>query len=132
MSRTPTEVAMDFFARLRADQLDGAAALLSPALITHDMPPGAPSGKEGALLLFRQLFGAFPDLRFTVEDVIAQGDKLAVRLTAQGRHQGPFMGVPATGKPVVYKLVEVVRVSGGLIVERWGVADWMSLLVQLG
>lgn len=88
----------DFFGRLSAGRVDSAIELLAPGLVTHDMPPGVPPGRAGAKQLFLMLRTAFPNLRFVIEDTVTEGNKVAVRLTARGRHEGAFLGLPPTGK----------------------------------
>lgn len=122
----------EFFVRLSEGRVDEAVELLAPGLVTHDMPPGVPPGREGARQLFLMLKTAFPNLRFVIEDTVTEGNKIAVRLTARGCHEGAFLGIPATGKEVEYVLVEVLRLENGLIDERWGVADWLAVMQQLG
>jgi predicted ester cyclase len=78
------------------------------------------------------LLRAFPDLHVTVEDVIAEGDKVVVRNTVAGTHQGEYMGRPPTGVSVMYNEIFIVRFAGGRIAEIWGVADVFSQMRQLG
>jgi steroid delta-isomerase-like uncharacterized protein len=84
----------------------------------------------------RQSYGAFraalPDLRFTVEDVIAEGDRVVVRWSARGTHQGPLLGVAATGRPVAITGIDVFRIDGGKIAEGWSNFDQLGLLRQVG
>ena len=81
---------------------------------------------------FAVLHSAFPDLRATVEDEIADGDKVVVRSTWRGTHQGEFQGIPATGKQVSFPVIDIVRFENGKAVEHWGLVDAMSLMQQLG
>jgi len=76
----------------------------------------------------------FPDIHFDVEDMIAEGDKVVSRYTVTGTHQGEFMGIPATGKPVKITTIWIHRLADGRIVEGrdWGEWDRLSLLEQLG
>ena len=74
----------------------------------------------------------FPDLTFSAEDMIAEGDKVAVRFTMRGTHKGEFMGVPATGKQFEVSGIDIVRFAGGKAVEHWGVTDTMAMMQQLG
>ena len=76
--------------------------------------------------------GAFPDLHITVEDLIAEGDKLVGRVTLTGTHQGELMGILATGKKVSFPEILIVRISNGKVVELSEVADTMSMMQQLG
>jgi DNA-binding MarR family transcriptional regulator len=90
---------------------------------------------SGAKLL-KEVFGglhrAFPDLRVTAEDVIAEGDKVVVRNSVTGTHQGEYMGVPPTGRSVTYDEIFIARFSDGRIAETWGVVDVLSQMRQLG
>ena len=74
----------------------------------------------------------FPDFRFTIEEMIAEGDKVVVRWTARGTHQGVFRGIPPTGKQVTITGVEIHRVVGGKIVAGWRKWDRMDVMQQLG
>jgi steroid delta-isomerase-like uncharacterized protein len=75
---------------------------------------------------------AFPDARITVEDVIAEGDRVAFRSTFRGTHREPFFGIAPTGREVTVGLVDIIRVEDGRIVEQWGGPDVFDLLQQLG
>jgi steroid delta-isomerase-like uncharacterized protein len=77
-------------------------------------------------------FTAFPDLQTTIEDLIAEGDKVAVRQTWRGTHTGNFQGIPPTGKQVTFTSLEVYRVTGGKLAEEWVELDMLGLLQQLG
>lgn len=72
------------------------------------------------------------DVRMTIEDMIAEGDKVAVRLTAHAVHKGDFMGMPATGKSYTISEIHIVRVFDGNVVEHWRDADMLGMLQQLG
>jgi hypothetical protein len=95
----------------------------------------APMEASGAKLL-KEVFGglhrAFPDLRVTAEDVIAEGDRVVVRNSVTGTHQGEYMGVPPTGRSVTYDEIFIARFSDGRIAETWGVVDVLSQMRQLG
>lgn len=75
---------------------------------------------------------AFPDLHLTIEDIVAEGDKVWVRSTARGTHRGPFMGLPPTGRSYAITVIDVCRFADGRIVEHWGVPDRFALMQQLG
>ena len=75
---------------------------------------------------------AFPDLHYTVEDLVAEGDKVVARLTISGTQQGAFMGIPPTGKHAVVSDIEIFRITGGKAVETWVQVDFLGLLQQLG
>ena len=76
--------------------------------------------------------GAFPDLEFVAEDMIAEGDKVAARITVRGTHKGPFLDIAPTGKQVSVNAIDIFRFANGKIVEHWGVMDQMSMMQQLG
>jgi steroid delta-isomerase-like uncharacterized protein len=75
---------------------------------------------------------AIPDLRVVVEDMIAEGDKVAVRYTLEGTHEGELFGVPPTGQRLSIKSISVERVSDGKIIEHWRVTDSLDMMQQLG
>ncbi len=105
---------------------------IDPNQVDHFAPPGTPRGIEGARQLIGMLLTAFPDLQSTVEDMIAEGDKVAARLTVRGTHQGEFMSIPPTSKHVAITAIDIFRIAGGKIVERWGEGDMLGLMQQLG
>jgi len=78
------------------------------------------------------LRSAFPDLQLTVEDMIAEGDKVVVRFTARGTHKGEFLGIPPTGKQVAWAGINIYRVASGKITETWQLSDGLGLMQQLG
>lgn len=88
--------------------------------------------RDGWTAWFQGFRAAFPDARFAVEDMVAEGDRVAARLTMRGTHLGPLNGVPATGRAVVVSGMSIERVAGGRIVEGWNENDALGLLQQLG
>jgi predicted ester cyclase len=86
---------------------------------------------EGFKEDLRSLRTGFPDLHLTVEEIIADTDKVWIRMTARGTHLGPFMA-PPTGKSITITVMDVCRFENGKIVEHWGVPDRFAMLVQLG
>jgi steroid delta-isomerase-like uncharacterized protein len=113
----------------------------SPAVIDelfaanfHAHNPGIPDGgsREG-FKQFNSVFrSAFPDLRTIRDEVIAEGDQVVTRFTAHGTQTGELQGIPPTGKPMTVTGIEIVRVSGGKIVEAWVEFDQLGMLQQLG
>ena len=96
--------------------------------------PGQPPihGIDAFTQFTSAFFTAFPDLATTIEDLMAEGDKVAVRQTWRGTHTGNFLGIPPTGKQVTFTSIEVYRVSGGKLAEEWVELDMHGLLQQLG
>ena len=101
------------------------------ALIRTPLPIEA-TGADLLKELFGRLHRAFPDLHITVEDLIAEGDKVVSRNSVTGTHHGEYMGLPPTGKSVTYNEIFIFRFTGGRIAETWGVVDVFSQLRQLG
>jgi steroid delta-isomerase-like uncharacterized protein len=114
------------------NRLDRVEEIIASDEVDHALPPGVPAGLEGVKQVFRLLHTAFPDLQIEIEDLIAEGDKVVGRVTARGTHRGEFMGIAPSGKPVSFNAIDVVRIAGGKIVERWSQADNLALLQQLG
>ena len=74
---------------------------------------------------------AFPDFSLTIDEMVANGDKVWARMTARGTHLGPFLGFAPTGRPFMITIMDECRFEGGKIVEHWGVPDRFALLHQL-
>ena len=117
---------------LNRGNLDVIDKMTAENYVDHTAPPGMPPGREGEKQWFTMLRAAFPDGQTTIDDIIAEGDKVAVRATMTGTHQGDFMGIPATGKPVTISGIDVTRFHEGQSVEHWGQWDMAALMQQLG
>jgi steroid delta-isomerase-like uncharacterized protein len=107
--------------------------LLAPEYINHtlaapDLPPG-PEGVKEVVSMFRS---AMPDLKVVIEDMIAEGDKVATRYALEGTHRGELFGAAPTGKHLRIKSMTVERLSEGKIVEHWRVTDELDMMRQLG
>jgi predicted ester cyclase len=76
--------------------------------------------------------GAFPDMRLTEEDMIAEGDKVVDRVTVRGTHEGALMGIPPSGNQVEFVETHISRIADGKIVERWGQWDALGMMQQIG
>jgi steroid delta-isomerase-like uncharacterized protein len=101
------------------------------ALIRTPLPIEA-TGAELLKEVFGRLHRAFPDLHITIEDLLADGDKVVARNTVTGTQQGEYMGRPPTGKSITYPEIFIFRFADGRIVETWGVVDVLAQLRQLG
>lgn len=107
--------------------------LISPECINHEAPPGVENrGPESLRLVITMLRTAFPDLHFTIEELIAEGDVVAGRLTMSGTHEGPSMVMPPTGRQVQQAHMHFVRMREGKAVDHWGVTDDVGMMRQLG
>ena len=102
----------------------------------RDMIIHAPSqdirGSEGAKQYVSAFRAGFPDLHFTIEDQVAEGDTVVTRWTARGTHRGEFQGVPATGRKIQLAGTDIDRIVGGKVVECWAHVDELGLMRQLG
>ena len=107
-------------------------AFLNAGYRGHMAGAAEPIDRDGWAAWFQGFRAAFPDARFTVEDMIAEGDRVAARLTMRGTHLGPLNGVPPTGRAVVVSGMSIERVADGRIVEGWNENDALGLLQQLG
>jgi steroid delta-isomerase-like uncharacterized protein len=94
--------------------------------------PGLPNGPEGSKQFVTVYRNAFPDVHFTIDEQIAEGDKVVTRWTAQGTHQGELAGLPATGKSSTVTGISVNRIVNGKIAESWGIFDEFGMMQQLG
>ena len=118
---------------INAGDIDGFGRQLADDFVEREEIPGLPPTKDGVVQYFRMILAAFPDMRMDVQDSFASGDKAVARLRLSGSHQGEFMGIPATGKPVSMSLIDITRFGDdGLAREHWGVSDQLALMQQLG
>ena len=107
--------------------------LLIPDFVEHEeLPPGIPPGREAPKVLFTMLRSAFPDLKATIEHLIAEGDEVVLHMTWTGTHEGEFMGIPPTGKRISINVIDILGMAEGKFVEHWGVMDSMAMMQQLG
>jgi steroid delta-isomerase-like uncharacterized protein len=97
----------------------------------HDPLPGQGTGRQGIKERVTMVHDAFGQ-RFTIEDMVAEGDKVVVRWTGSGTHEGTFMGIPPTGKSFTIAGIDVYRLEDGRLAEHWHVVDQLALLQQLG
>jgi len=105
--------------------------LITADAVDHCEPPGTDCRAH-----FRQtvpmLRGAFPDLHMEIEDMVAEGDSVSVRLTMTGTHQGPFMGIPPTGRHFQVEQMRIMGFRDGQMTDSWAVIDWLGWRQQLG
>ncbi len=106
--------------------------LVAPDALIRRPSPIDSTGAQKLKEVFGRLHRAFPDPHITVEDLIAEGDKVVARNTVTGTHQGEHMGLPPAGKSVPYMEIFIFRVAGGRIAETWRVVDVFSQLRQPG
>lgn len=100
--------------------------------VEHEPPPGMAPGRDGLRQWLAGWIAAFPDVRWTVEEQIADDDRVWSRSTWHGTHQGPFLGIPATGRTVTVAAWTIDRFTDGKIAESRIIMDVMGLMMQLG
>ena len=120
---------------MNGHDLDAADDLITIDRPDHDptFPPELTTGREGFKKLFGMLLGAFPDLRFATDFMVAEGDMVVAFTSIHGTHRGEFMGIPATENSFTVNNADACRFTDdGLICEHWGVVDIASMMRQLG
>jgi steroid delta-isomerase-like uncharacterized protein len=113
-------------------RLDVIDELLAPDFVEHQEFPGLEPNREGVKKFFAMWREAFPDTRAAIDQMVVQGDLVAVYGMWQGTHQGEFLGVPGTGKQFTVPSADFIRFRDGVCVEHWGVFDSGAMMQQLG
>lgn len=101
-------------------------------LVDHNAVPDLPPGREGHHQFLVICQRAFPQFDVTIDELIAEGNKVAYQWTARGTHEGEFMGIPPTGKEVTITGSDIVRIEDGKIAEAWHIEDNLGLMQQMG
>jgi len=112
--------------------MDAAAQFVWEDVVEQVPLPGQGPGLEGLKDILRYMRSGFPDIVFSIREQISEGDKVASRFEWTGTHQGEFMGVPATGKPVQVWGIVIDRLEAGRIKETRIIMDTIGLMMQLG
>ena len=134
-AETNKAVARRFFIEIFGQgKLAAAEEIVAPEHVDRGpgTVPGLPSGPEGTKMFVTVYRNAFPDVQFTIDEQIAEGDKVVTRWTATGTHKGELAGIPPTGKSSTVTGVAVNRIVNGKMVESWGIFDQFGMLQQLG
>jgi steroid delta-isomerase-like uncharacterized protein len=113
-------------------QVERAEELVAPDYVDHAALPGQAPGLEGAKDKWAMYLAGIPDLRITIEELVAEGDKVAVRRSYAGTHRGPLLGIPPTDKQLQLGGISIFRLAGGKITEQWEELDQLALMQQLG
>ena len=117
---------------LKRGNLDQMDEFVAHDVRDHNPEPGQDPGLDGLKRFFLSLRDAFPDLEISVEDMIAEGDKVVTRALFRGTHRGDYQGMPASGKQMVVEVIDILRLENGKVVERWGLGDQLGMMQQLG
>jgi steroid delta-isomerase-like uncharacterized protein len=130
---TNKQVMQGFLEFINTASNELAKELISPHAIFYVPGRHEPLlGPIGYLEIIQMMRGGFPDIQWTLEEMVAEDDKVAARFTMRGTHKGSFFGVPPTGKPIEVPAINFYRLSGGQIVEEHGQPDLLGLLQQIG
>jgi steroid delta-isomerase-like uncharacterized protein len=116
---------------INAGDIGAMADTMTDDFVEHEQLPMTPN-KEGVIQFFTDMLAAIEGFRMEVDAIMAEGDRVSVLATAQGKHVGEFFGVPASGNDLSVPLADFFRVQGGKVTEHWGVMDSGSLLTQMG
>ncbi len=137
MSQADTgAVAQSYFDRLiNRHDLDYIPTLFDPGIQFHDpaiVPGGQTSGLDGVHNFFSTFFRVFPDVRFTIDDLLVEDDRAAIRFTWTGTHTARFLGIDVTSRHVTVPGIDIFHVAGGRIAEVRVAFDRLELVEQLG
>src|SRR5205807_2460476 len=121
-----------YFDAINNDDMELLAQVVAADFLDHAPVSGLPPGLEGVKAAHLMLREAFPDVHFTVEDVIGNEDRIVVRATGRGTNKGSFFGMPATGKEISWPGFRLIRFEGGRMVEGWSIFDQLGILQQMG
>jgi steroid delta-isomerase-like uncharacterized protein len=136
-ARTPQQLAEAFAATLSAHDMDGFAALFADNYANHQLSAAAPapaasvSPKQATVGFFAARLKGLPDLKVTIEAIVAADDKVAASFVYEGTQQGVLLGVAPTGKRMRFTSCDIFRVADGKIAEHWGMGDIAGQLAQM-
>ena len=111
---------------------DFSDEMFAPNFVRYDAGPDQVSRVEDLKHFFGMLHSGFPGFRSTIEELLCEGDKVTLRFTFRGTHQGEFMGIAPTGKEVTMSGIDILRIADGKIVEMWNQEDVLGMMRQLG
>jgi len=106
--------------------------ILASNFVFHYAPPGVAPDREGYKQTLTMYRTSSPDMHYTVDDMVAEGDKVTIRWAGKGTHRGALMEIAPTGKKVTITGISIIRIAGGKIVEEWTEQDMLGVLQQLG
>ncbi|MEW5887597.1 MAG: ester cyclase [Pseudomonadota bacterium] len=127
------QLCRDYFKAFLARDTEWMQRHIAPTFVRHD--PGLPfqvRGPEGVAQLHDALMPAFPDMELDLQDFVAEGDKVLVRLTIRAIHEGPFGALAATGRCIEVPVLDLFQIRDDQLVEHWALLDNLGMLRQLG
>ncbi len=132
ITTTNKEVVREFFAALDSQDFTALSDLLVDEFVIHLADGTDRVGRDAAFQVIRGFYSSFPDYTHSIEEMIAEGDLVAVRVNYTGTHQGDFQGVAPTGREVNYAGMFFMTVADGVLMEDWFIDDDLYLMSQLG
>jgi steroid delta-isomerase-like uncharacterized protein len=124
------QLAESFLEMLNTHDVDLLDGFLGEIYVNHN--DFVADGREANREFWTAFFSAFPDVSGTMEDLVISGDRVVGRFTYRGTHAGDFMGIPATGRPIEMRTIDIWRVEDGLFVEHWDELNTLQLFQQIG
>ena len=127
------QLCRDYFTAFLKRDVDWMKRHIAPSFVRHD--PGLPfevRGPEGVIQLHDALLPAFPDMELPLEDFVAEGEKVLVRLRVLGTHTGAFGDMAATGRKIDIGVLDLFQIRDGVLIEHWALLDNLGMLKQLG
>ena len=113
-------------------RLDAVDEFISPEYVLRTAPDGVPSNRDAVRDAMAMYLAGFPDLHVSVDQLLAEDDRVVALLTYSGTHEGELFGMPPTGKRISVRQVAMYRVEDGQVAEEWEVSDQLGLMQQLG
>lgn len=123
---------MKLYDAINADDWTSIGAIIPENAVDHNPNPGQGPGLEGIKAVFAEMRKAFPDMKMTPQQTVAEGEFVTARILFTGTQNGEFFGMPASGKSVSVEGFDLIRFENGKAVERWGTFDNMGMMAQLG
>jgi len=130
MTQNPLLLANTFAETLNTSNVNLFDTFIAPSYVNHN--PFVAPGLQGVKEFFAGWLAAFPDTVVMVEDAFVAGDKVVGRYTYRATQQGPFLGIPATGRPITMRSIDIWRVQNGMFVEHWDELNLLEVMQQLG
>lgn len=133
MSKESSLAALTTFAEaVSTGNFDLFDQVVSPDCVDHDPAPGQVAGPAGYRMFFGGMRAAFPDMQVALETAVQDEDTIAFAYTLTGTHTGPLQGIPASGKKIKIRGLQISKFKEGKMTERWGSSDELGLLKQIG
>ena len=126
------EIGRQFFVAIDENDFDRLSDLLDPGFAVHVPGVAEALGKEALFQAISTHYASFPDWRHVIDDVVAEGDKIAIRLTQYGTHTAEFEGIPATGNEIEVAAMHLATIVDGKVRDWWVVEDYLGQYQQLG